>query len=109
MSTDGATVRGLSDQVLKCRGGYNHSWDDCPPPINHMDLHNKRDLKGWRMWLTCSRCTAVRLDVVNVRTGELEARRYWHPDGYRIETDTDGRLPRRVVYRRELWRRNNGR
>ena len=105
--SDGATVKNLTDAVLKCRGGYNHSWDDCPPPIEHAKLHMKRELKGWRMWLRCGRCEAVRLDVVNVRTGELEQRRYWLPDGYSVARNGAGELPKRVVYRREIARRRN--
>lgn len=85
----------LSDAVLRCRGGYNHAWDDCAQPI---DLNYRSSvLNGWRIWLRCTRCGAVRLDHVDKRTGDLIARRYWLPEGYEAPKGL-----RRVAFRQEL-------
>lgn len=83
MSPRRSDLKSLPDAYLKCRGGYNHAWEDCPPPIDHLEV--RRGVAGWRMWLRCMRCEALRLDIVNRSSGLLEARSYWLPDGYSIE------------------------
>lgn len=101
--SDGATVKAMSDAVLKCRGGYNHSWDDCPPRLGYVGEGHRGH---WEMWLRCNRCRAERLDIVNKRTGELEGRRYWLPEGYSL-AGLNGERPKRTAYRREIARRHN--
>lgn len=93
-------LNSLPAAYLKCRGGYNHSWDDCPPPIDHIDRY-KKQISGWRMWLRCMRCGALRLDIVNRSSGLLEDRRYWLPDGYHI----GGERHPREHFRYEMIRR----
>lgn len=89
----------LDTRFLRCRGGYNHAWDDCAPPP---DASTARKPGTWQVWLRCTRCKAVRLDQVNRRTGALEGRRYWLPYGY---SDPDLKGIMRDAYRRELVQR----
>lgn len=61
---------------------YGHSWFDVdadrPPSF------------GFYIWVQCERCTTIRKDTVN-HVGELLARSYDYPDGYK-ESGLDGEI-----------------
>lgn len=81
---------------LRCRT-LLHAWDDIPadaPP----------KWGGEQMWLRCQRCDTERHDEVHRGTGELLARRYVYPDGYRHAFDTQftDAAPTRADFRRMM-------
>lgn len=63
----------------KCRT-YGHSWDEIPA-----DEPARYDTA---MWLRCQRCNTERHDDVSRANGDVLARRYVYPDGYKHAFDS---------------------
>lgn len=89
----------LSDAYLLCRT-LGHAWYE----QSASDLESAG--RGfWWLVVSCERCSARRVDLVGLKSGSVEKRRYEYPDGYEInETTTRSQL--RVEWER---RRNEHR
>lgn len=61
---------------------YGHSWYDVDA--------DKPPAFGYYIWVRCERCTTIRMDTVN-HVGELLARSYVYPDGYK-ESGREGEI-----------------
>jgi hypothetical protein len=73
---------------IECKT-FGHAWDEYNP--------GDGDLNGWfdRITLRCERCGSTRHDYHDNR-GELGARKYWTPDGYK---DAKDQKPSRAALR----------
>lgn len=78
----------MREEYVRCRT-LGHAWDD-------LHDHGYRASFGWLLAFRCTRCTMVRLDVIDA-LGRLGSRRYVQPEGYRLES----KIPR-DDFRREL-------
>lgn len=62
----------------ECRH-LGHAWEQIPV--------TRRPPFGIYIWLRCTRCYTKREDIINRFTGDLESRRYEHPEGYSLKKD----------------------
>jgi hypothetical protein len=83
------------DDVLRCRT-YGHAWDE------YTDSSLGPPVLDWRLSLRCTRCTTARHDEIDL-LGQVGARRYIYPDGYRSATG-DQKMTR-YEYRQQLYQR----
>lgn len=81
--------RNGSTPYVECRT-LRHAWD----PMTTRE--------GWSLSLLCVRCATERHDDFDGVTGELDARRYIYPSGYKL---TAGTTPAMQDLRVELMRR----
>lgn len=89
-------VSELLDIYVICRT-VGHSWDDDP-------TGEWNTIFGWTMQLRCTRCTTQKLEAIN-NLGEVMARHYRYPNGYRVVRDRPGDRLHRHDFRAELMRR----
>jgi hypothetical protein len=75
------SVDELKKEYLDCRD-RGHAWFD--PRKKADSLQRTGHGAVWRK-LVCQRCTTVRADYITRRTGVVEMRRYFYPDGYQIK------------------------
>lgn len=95
--TDTTTPRqSAATMYLACRT-LGHAWEPIP-------AEKAGALGGDPMWLRCMRCLTERHDSVSWATGELMARKYEYPDGYRHAFDTSfaDAVPTRNDFRRMM-------
>jgi len=91
------TMTTTIDQVMthhdyvRCRT-FGHAWEE--QPVMQPD-----DWGRPQFWLRCTRCTTMRRDVFDARSGSLEGRAYDYPEEYRLAGD---QLPTRDEFRLKL-------
>lgn len=78
-------------EYVQCRT-FSHAWDMIPVTEPHPD--------GPSLWLRCTRCGTVRMDVCDGRYGSLYHRRYVYPDDYSYPGET---MPSRDEFRLKLF------
>lgn len=67
-------------EFIECKT-FGHAWDEYNPPAESLP-----DRTFDRIALRCTRCTTTRHDHFD-KSGEMVARRYSYPDGYRTAAD----------------------
>jgi hypothetical protein len=77
---------------VQCRT-FGHAWYETDA--------DKRSQIGWYLWLRCERCETVRMDTVD-RHGNLSARSYRHPTGYKWSEKVTRSELRVILHRRKL-------
>lgn len=85
---------------VACRGPVRHKWDATAPP------GERRRMPGFgtRVWFRCTECGTWRADVFSRITGDLLARWYDHPEGYRWDGEvkpTGAEL--RAMWAEQMW------
>lgn len=81
--------------------------------VNHMWERQGLERQGrdFILTLVCSSCGTERLDVVDLRSGEVE-RRYRYPVDYQLKLEDGETRPYKSDYRREwirtLWQEETG-
>jgi hypothetical protein len=86
----------LNDEFVKCRS-WGHEWDDFMPL-------RRRAAWGTLLSLRCTRCGAERHDTIDAQ-GEISAREYKYPDGYKTAGSMRGDRVTAAELRREVLHR----
>lgn len=90
----------VRDEFIKCRS-WGHEWDTFMPL-------RRRAAWGVLLSLRCSRCATERHDTID-RNGEISAREYKYPDGYKLAGTHQGNRATAGELRLEVISRLNGR
>lgn len=90
-----ASTRTMRNQLsyVECRM-FGHAWEQFTP------RSNSAVMKGYGLTIRCTRCGTERYDSWD-RKGDLDGRRYKHPDDYKIaREDTPDRPSLRLLFAR---------
>lgn len=95
------SVRELKTEFLHCYA-LSHSWDTFPNDDWNVSSETLIDRP---ISFRCVECGTIRRDVWKRNSGELLARAYVYPEGYRLGKIDYGKRTRKETYRAEFLER----